>query len=180
LTVIAEETQRLEELAASFAMLGRPAEGPRSPVDVIELFQQLLASDVPGDVEIEITGTTEPQVVHADYNALLRAFRNVVRNAVEAIDQNGRVRQLYVDVRRMEGNRVRIAIRDSGPGLSEAAQERLFEPDFTTKIRGTGLGLAVARQTFRMHGGDIEAQNVDGGGAEFIVDLPLLSDQSSV
>ena len=179
LTVIAEETQRLEELAASFAMLGRPAEGPRSPVDVRELLERLLASDVPTNVSVALTGSADPQVVEADYNALLRAFRNIVRNAVEAIEQNGRVRNITVDVKRAEGDRVRVAILDSGPGLSENAQQRLFEPDFTLKTRGTGLGLAVARQTFRVHGGDVHARNADNGGAEFVVDLPLIPNSSS-
>ena len=179
LTVITEETQRLEELAASFAMLGRPAEGPRSPVDVRELLERLLASDVPANVAVALTGNSDPQVVEADYNALLRAFRNIVRNAVEAIEQNGRVRNITVDVKRIEGGRVRVAILDSGPGLSENAQQRLFEPDFTLKTRGTGLGLAVARQTFRVHGGDVHARNAEKGGAEFIVDLPLIPNSSS-
>lgn len=178
LTVITEETQRLEELAANFAMLGRPSEAPRSPVDVRELLERLLASDVPPNVTVTLTGNTHPQVVEADYNALLQAFRNIVRNAVEAIEQNGRVRNIAVDVQRMEGGRVRVAIHDSGQGLSESAQKRLFEPDFTLKTRGTGLGLAVARQTFRVHGGDVEARNATSGGAEFIVDLPLVTNQS--
>ena len=178
LTVITEETQRLEELAASFAMLGRPSEGPRSPVDVRDLLERLLASDVPSGVLVTMTGHAGPQLVEADYNALLQAFRNIVRNAVEAVEENGRARNIAIDVQRMDGGRVRVTIHDNGRGLSESAQQRLFEPDFTLKTRGTGLGLAVARQTFRIHGGDVEARNASTGGAEFIVDLPLVTNQS--
>jgi nitrogen fixation/metabolism regulation signal transduction histidine kinase len=175
LTVIAEETRRLEDLAASFAMLGRPAEGPRSPVDIRELLERLLASDVPAHVQVALHSDVQTQLVEADYNALLQAFRNIVRNAVEAVEQNGRVRNIVVAVARAEVGRVRVSVKDTGPGLSAEAQQRLFEPDFTSKARGTGLGLAVARQTIRVHGGDIVARNADEGGAEFIVDLPLLS-----
>jgi nitrogen fixation/metabolism regulation signal transduction histidine kinase len=172
LHVIAEETRRLEELAASFAMLGRPAEGPRSPVDVRELLERLLSSDVPGTIDVQVQGTTEPQLVNADYNALLQAFRNIVRNAVDAVEQNGRLKRILVEITPVSADRVRICITDSGRGLTPEAQERLFEPDFTSKARGTGLGLTVARQTIRVHGGDITARNTHDGGAQFIVELP--------
>jgi nitrogen fixation/metabolism regulation signal transduction histidine kinase len=178
LSVIGEETQRLEELAASFAMLGRPAEGPRSAVDVRELLERLLASDVPSHVQVALQGEAQAQLVEADYNALLQAFRNIVRNAVEAVEQNGRIRNITVKVSRAENGRVRVSVRDTGPGISEEAQRRLFEPDFTSKTRGTGLGLAVARQTIRLHGGDILARNTENGGAEFIVELPLFEEQA--
>ena len=172
LHVIAEETARLEELAASFAMLGRPAEGPRSAVDVRELLERLLASDVPADIEVAIEGTREPQLVKADYNALLQAFRNIVRNAVDAVEHNGRVRRIVVAITTAEGQNVRVSITDSGRGLTPEAQQRLFEPDFTSKTRGTGLGLTVARQTIRVHGGEITAYNTAEGGARFVVELP--------
>ena len=172
LNVIAEETRRLEELAASFAMLGRPAEGPRSPVDVRELLERLLSSDVPANIEVKLQGTNEPQLVHADYNALLQAFRNIVRNAVDAVEHYNRDKRIIVDIKPAEPGRVRVVITDTGGGLTPEAQRRLFEPDFTSKARGTGLGLTVARQTIRVHGGDITAHNSAEGGAQFIVELP--------
>jgi two-component system, NtrC family, nitrogen regulation sensor histidine kinase NtrY len=172
LNVIAEETRRLEELASSFAMLGRPAEGPRSAVDVRELLDRLLSSDVPATIDVKVEAPTEPQIVEADYNALLQAFRNIVRNAVDAVEQNGRARRIEVEITSAETGRVRVMITDSGRGLNAEAQERLFEPDYTSKARGTGLGLTVARQTIRVHGGDITAGNSPDGGARFIVELP--------
>jgi two-component system, NtrC family, nitrogen regulation sensor histidine kinase NtrY len=172
LNVIADETHRLEELAASFAMLGRPAEGPRSPVDVRELLERLLASDVPTNIEVVVRGTDEPQLVNADYNALLQAFRNIVRNAVDAVEQNGRLRRITVEITPVAGTRVMVVVTDSGQGLTPEAEQRLFEPDFTSKARGTGLGLTVARQTVRVHGGDITARNTPEGGAQFIIELP--------
>lgn len=172
LAVIAEETARLEELAASFAMLGRPAESPRSAVDIRELIERLVTSDVPNDIQVDVKTGTDAQVL-GDYNALLQAFRNVVRNAVEAVEQNGRLRRIEVNIARPSPGLVKVAICDSGPGLSEEAAQRLFEPDFTSKARGTGLGLAVARQTIRAHGGEIDARNTEAGGAEFTVQLPV-------
>jgi nitrogen fixation/metabolism regulation signal transduction histidine kinase len=179
LSVIAEETRRLEELAASFAMLGRPAEGPRSAVDVRELLERLLASDVPAHIEVAIEGTREPQLVKADYNALLQAFRNIVRNAVDAVEQNGRVQRIVVEITPTEAASVRVSITDSGRGLTPEAQQRLFEPDFTSKTRGTGLGLTVARQTIRAHDGEISAHNTRDGGARFVVELPRYAEVAS-
>jgi two-component system nitrogen regulation sensor histidine kinase NtrY len=172
LNVISEETRRLEELAASFAMLGRPAEGPRSAVDVRELLERLLSTDVPASIAVEINAAPGPQLVEADYNALLQAFRNIVRNAVDAVEHNGHARRIDVQITPTAGNYVRVAITDSGRGLNAEAGERLFEPDYTSKARGTGLGLTVARQTIRVHGGEITAGNSPEGGARFIVELP--------
>lgn len=172
LSVIAEETRRLEELAASFAMLGRPSEGPRSAVDVRELVERLLSSDVPASIDVVVRASSAPQLVEADYNALLQAFRNIVRNAVDAVEQNGRARRIEVQITSSESDQVRVVITDSGRGLNVEALERLFEPDYTSKARGTGLGLTVARQTIRVHGGEITAGNSPEGGAQFVVDLP--------
>jgi signal transduction histidine kinase len=73
-----------------------------------------------------------------------------------------------------DGGPLRIAIRDNGRGFGSDALGRLFEPDYTTKPRGTGLGLTIAKQTIEAHGGRIIAGDVDGGGAEIVIELPGL------
>jgi nitrogen fixation/metabolism regulation signal transduction histidine kinase len=180
IAVIADETARLEELAARFAMLGRPAEGPRAPVDVAELLQRLLATDVPAAVDATIMVRAENPFVLADYNALIQVFRNLVRNALEAMDSTRRVATLRVSVTddREHTDWLRVIVADNGRGLGDGPWDRLFEPDFTSKAGGTGLGLAVARQTIRAHGGDISARRGADGGAEFVVRLPRLAQES--
>ena len=170
IAVIAEETRRLEELAARFALLGRPTDGPRSSVDLSDLIERLLATDVPSGCDAKLTTSSGEPFVFADYNALIQAFRNVVRNAVEAVTphSSGQITVVIEDA----GHDVRVRIADNGRGIDEESGERIFEPDFTSKVSGTGLGLAVARQIFRAHGGEIIANpNVDAG-AEFVVTLP--------
>jgi two-component system sensor histidine kinase KdpD len=71
-----------------------------------------------------------------------------------------------------DGAALRFVVRDHGPGLPEADLERLFEPFFTKRIRGTGLGLAVCKRLVVLHGGTIAARNAAGGGAEFSIALP--------
>lgn len=172
IAVIDEETRRLEELAALFASLGRPAEGPRAPIDLGDMLQRLLASDVPASITTSLETTSRNPYVLGDYNALIRVFRNLVRNAVEALQQaNGNAR-LQIAIRD-EGEWLNISVIDNGYGLPAENAERVFEPDFTSKASGTGLGLAVARQTVRAHGGDITTRP-RAQGAEFVVRMPRL------
>jgi two-component system, NtrC family, nitrogen regulation sensor histidine kinase NtrY len=170
LEVIEEEVHRLDELARQFAVLGRPSAGPASQVDVAELLQRLLDSDVPAHVETRLTVTAPSAMVHAYFDALQRAFRNLIRNAVEAMDGTARPR-LAVTVRARAGG-LRISLADNGCGIPAQHAARLFEPDFTLKAGGTGLGLAVVRQSIAAHGGTVAAQSRPEGGAEFTVDLP--------
>jgi signal transduction histidine kinase len=78
-----------------------------------------------------------------------------------------------VDVRvALEGNRLVLEVSDRGDGLSPGAEARAFEPFFTTRVHGTGLGLALARRVVEGHGGTIHADNREGGGAVFRITLP--------
>jgi two-component system, NtrC family, nitrogen regulation sensor histidine kinase NtrY len=170
--VIEEEIARLDELARQFAVLGRPSAGPASDVDLSELLERLLDSDVPAPIRGELRVATDVPLVRAHYDALQRAFRNLIRNAVEAITVGGGGGTLRIDVRTGQG-RVRIAFSDDGCGIATEHLDRLFEPDFTLKAGGTGLGLAVVRQAVAAHGGTVTARPRAGGGAEFLVELPV-------
>jgi signal transduction histidine kinase len=70
------------------------------------------------------------------------------------------------------GEGIQLLIRDTGPGIPHDLVDRIWEPDFTTKSRGTGLGLPLVRQTVRLHGGEVDATTWEGGGAEIRVYLP--------
>jgi two-component system sensor histidine kinase HydH len=113
-------------------------------------------------------------LIRAHYDALQRAFRNLIRNAVEAMNVDIPIerRELVVDITGVPDG-VRVSVADTGKGIPADRIERLFEPDFTLKAGGTGLGLAVVRQAVAAHGGRISARAREGGGAEFVVELPL-------
>lgn len=175
LDVIEVETARLEELARQFAVLGRPSTGPASDVDLRELLERLLESDVPHHVRVSLRVDDGIPLMRAHYDALQRAFRNLIRNAVESMEASpapaeGHTLSALV-VRRLD--RVSVAIGDTGRGIAPEHAGRLFEPDFTLKAGGTGLGLAVVRQAVAAHGGSVTAQQRPGGGALFTVNLPL-------
>lgn len=178
LEVIEEEVARLDELARQFAVLGRPSAGPASDVDLGELLDALLQSDVPPAVDVALRVDPGVGLVRVHYDALQRAFRNLIRNAVEAMqalpgDGNGvRERHALDVVIEMQGPSVRVTVSDTGCGIPAGVEERLFEPDFSLKAGGTGLGLAVVRQAVAAHGGTVLARARPGGGAEFVVELP--------
>lgn len=170
-TVIEEETNRLDDLAKSFALLGRPVTGPATEIDLCEMLEELVKNDVPATIEVIFDARPDACIMHGQYDALLRAFRNLLRNAVEAVqagDHSGRI-ELMV---RPAGNGVEIVIADNGIGIPAGAGEVIFEPDRTWKPGGTGLGLAVVRQVIASHGGTVHARSRTNGGTEFIVQLP--------
>ncbi|UCC73463.1 MAG: HAMP domain-containing histidine kinase [Gemmatimonadota bacterium] len=171
LEVISHEAERLDEMARSFSQLGRLPEGPTSEIDLAELLRELLRRDLPETVEgtLNVRGTAPRIEGHLD--ALSRVFRNLLGNAVEALGvrADGRIEVTIAAA----GDAVEVAIADNGPGIPAEHRERLWDPDFTTKRRGTGLGLALVRQTVRAHGGEVELRDADEGAC-FIVRLPIV------
>jgi signal transduction histidine kinase len=107
--------------------------------------------------------------------ALERAVRNLVANALDAQASSTQIDQPPVELALdLEASWARLTVRDRGPGLPVGAESRIWEPDFTTKRRGTGLGLPLVRQVLEAHGGSVTAERRVGGGAEFQVLLPLM------
>ena len=102
---------------------------------------------------------------------LLQVVLNLLFNAVEAMPDGGSITtRTFTD-----NGHVRIAVRDSGPGIEPAVRARLFEPFFTTKHHGTGLGLSICRSLVHANGGTIEVESEPGRGAQFTIVLPAMS-----
>jgi two-component system nitrogen regulation sensor histidine kinase NtrY len=170
LGVISDEAERLDEIARSFSQLGRLPEGPMSEIDLEEMLRELLDSDLPDSVSGTLRTEGPVPLVQGHLVALSRAFRNLLGNAVDALSErsDGRVE---VTVAAANGT-VEVSIADNGPGVPAEHRERLWDPDFTTKRRGTGLGLALVRQTVRAHGGEVELKRTEEGAC-FVVQLPV-------
>ncbi len=112
-------------------------------------------------------------LVHSDNQQLNHMFMNIILNAAQAMEGNGR---LKIKTRYLPDlNRVRIEIIDTGPGIPEEILSQIFDPFFTTKQEGegTGLGLSLVYGIVQNHGGEIRAVNVPEGGAAFIIELPV-------
>jgi signal transduction histidine kinase len=102
--------------------------------------------------------------VLADAEAVRKICANLIENAIEAMGTNGGELRVGCTETTEQGTpMVRISFRDTGPGLSESATNRLFEPYFSTKTTGTGLGLAICRTLSREMGGDVTVKNAESG-----------------
>src|SRR5256885_6713095 len=161
--VMVAETDRLERLAREFADFGRMPEGAQSEVDLQELLEELGRTGVPGGVRASVEANGGRRSVMGHYEPLRRAFANLLRNADEAMNGCGAI------VVRVTGGATGcvVTIADHGPGIPEDLRPRIFEPYFTTKQDGTGLGLALVHQTIDAHRGTISVTETPGGGATF-------------
>lgn len=169
--VIDAETDRLERLAREFADFGRLPEGPQSEVDLVELLEELGRTGVPDAVRVTVrafNGSGGRRTLMGHYDPLRRAFANLLRNAAEAMGGKG-----TIDVGVSgDGSVLAVTIADHGPGIPDDLRQRVFEPYFTTKADGTGLGLALVRQTLEAHRGTIAVTETPGGGATFAIVFP--------
>ena len=167
--VLREETERLHRLADEFALFGRLPEGPESAIEIGELLNSVLTAAVPSSCQV-FRDIAPGLRVRGRYEVLRRAVENVVRNAVEVSDARG------IAVRAVRAAAtVRVTIADHGPGVPESERERIFRPYVTTKAKGTGLGLTIARQAAGAHGGTLTVEPEPGGGAAFTFSLPAAS-----
>jgi len=134
-------------------------------------------------VQGALLATKDVWPVEVDPNQLLLVFNNLIINARQAMEDRGK---LLLAVRNREladgqvadlraGNYVETCIRDHGPGIPEPILKKIFDPYFTTKTEGLGLGLATSYATVRQQGGYIDAQSMPDGGAMFTVFLPAAS-----
>jgi two-component system nitrogen regulation sensor histidine kinase NtrY len=166
--VLAAESDRLEQLAREFTEFGRLPEGPAAPVDFTELLAELSRTCLPAGMKAHLQLDPSTPVILGHYDPLRRAFSNILRNAAEACEERGEVDIISGPE---NGGGVRIEIRDHGPGVPPELATRIFDPYCTGKPGGTGLGLALVKQTIEMHGGSISLRPTPGGGATFIVQM---------
>ena len=165
--VLRAETDRLERLAREFADFGRLPEGPTSEVDLVELLEELGRTAVPEQVAV-VVHANGGRSIQGHYDPLRRAFSNLFRNAAEAMGGRGTIDVTVAG----EGRGIVVTVADHGPGIPPGLRGRVFQPYMTTKVDGTGLGLALVRQTVDAHSGTIAASETPGGGATFTLVFP--------
>ena len=166
----------------NFAKHGRSTKQPINLLTVLTQTIRLLSASARHEGTFQLSA---PETLHAVMGAgsdLQQVFLNIANNASQASD-GGPVR-LSLDRAELTENRpmshgnlypgryIVVSIRDAGPGIMESVRKRLFNPFFTTKAGGTGLGLSTAWEIIRDHGGTIDVTNIPGGGAQFTVWLP--------
>ncbi len=168
---ILEEVDQLSRLVGEFSEFARlpdPDPAQESLERLLDEVLELFAAD-PGLTIVRRSGDVPS--VHIDRDQISRVFKNIVGNAVDAMAA-ARTRELYVETAIVDGY-AEIRFADTGPGFAGDAERRVFEPYFTTKSHGTGLGMAISFRIVAEHGGEIVAENRSEGGARVTVRLPL-------
>jgi len=182
--VIIREVDRLDGLVEQLRGLGTPPRLQLAPQNIHRILNDVLAlqRQAPDWGQIVLRTEFDPSLpeVLGDRAQLTQVFLNLVRNAVESLSGHGeltvstRIETRYHVRRRSQRNQfLSVVVMDDGPGVPEDVQSHLFSPFFTTKARGTGLGLAVCHRIVAEHGGIIAHEPRPGRGARFVVTLPV-------
>lgn len=170
--LVIKETDRLNKLLTDLLTFASPAPPKIERKDLREILERslsLLEEQIKNQgIEVEKEFKDFP-LLEIDEQKLEQVFYNILLNGVQAMPHGGKLK-----IRgRVSAGEVEIAFSDTGPGIPEEHLDKIFDPFFTTKDRGTGLGLAVSHRMVEAMGGKIEVQSIRGGGATFIVHLPL-------
>ncbi len=185
------ETEELTELLADIVADGRRAgeviqgirnmvrkgEARRELIQIEDIIDQLLrvvhADVIEREVKVTAEVASDSSQVWGDPVQLLQVLLNLTINAFEAMTAvPSNARHLVIHTGRDGNGDIVVSIRDSGPGFPSGIAEELFEPFFSTKTDGTGMGLAISRSIVEVQGGTLSGENCDGGGACFTIRLP--------
>jgi signal transduction histidine kinase len=171
---ITDEADRLGNLINSLLAFARPVHISPVRVPIAELFERAMTlaaeQKLEKKVHLQSHGTGRLEAVEVDPELMSQVFVGLLANAIEAADNDGEV---ILEAKSI-GTQIELAVSDSGHGVAPELRERVFEPFFTTRAEGVGLGLAIARQIVEAHGGRIEVGESSCGGARFAVILPVV------
>ena len=173
LSVVLEQVDTLKHIASEFSLFARPRSERLTRVDLRDLLAGVLRAYEAQESPVEVSARLpdDAAVVIGVSHDLERAFRNLLQNAFESVSTlaDGGTVTLKAT---MEDDAISIQVEDSGPGIPDDERARIFEPYFSTKETGSGLGLALTRKIIREHDGTIELIPSDQGAC-FVIRLPL-------
>jgi signal transduction histidine kinase len=170
--IIAGEIRRLDEVVQGFLKFTRPEDLKLQPVQLNALFAEVIPIVRPeadrAGVELSVDCANAPDI-NGDLAMLRQAFLNLALNACQAMPNGGALRIRCQGIR---DRRVKIEFTDTGVGIDPEHLQRIFDLYFTTKEKGSGIGLSMVYRTVQMHDGEIEVQSTPGSGTTFRVLLP--------
>jgi two-component system nitrogen regulation sensor histidine kinase GlnL len=187
--IIIREVDRLDGLLEELRSLSNPPALRLGPVNIHRILNHVLSLQrrAPEWGTVTLRKEFDPSLpaVHGDAAQLTQVFLNLVKNAVEALGGGGTITvltrietQYHVRSRSQRRQFLSVIVADDGPGVPEHIQHQLFSPFFTTKSRGSGLGLTLCHRIVSEHGGSIAYESRPGGGARFRVTLPVSEDHA--
>lgn len=176
--VIISQVEDIKNLINEFSSFGRMPSLKLKEDDINQILHEvfLLFKEAHKDIDITFHSSLNIPKVLCDREQLKRAMINILTNAVDALEKipDGKIiiKSSYNDIEK----KVIISVSDNGKGIKDEYKERLFEPYFSRKASGTGLGLYIVNTIITEHGGSIKVFDVKPNGSEFIISLPLRKD----
>lgn len=160
---------------SDFAKMPRAKSGRINLVDKLQHLLQLFGKIEKTEISLDV-GSLKKVDVLGDKEQLMRVFINLVKNGMQSIPETRRgIIRIRLEV---EDEKARVAVADNGKGIPEGIKDKLFQPNFTTKSAGMGLGLAISYNIVRSMGGEIWYETVIGEGTTFFLELPLMVEKS--
>jgi signal transduction histidine kinase len=171
--VIKDEIKRLNGIIEEFLTFSKSRRLELSNFSVTEVLQKIVSlireeASIRG-ITIETKWRETPALIFMDINKLQQAFLNLIKNAMESITEEGKI---FITVDKEGKNYIVVSISDTGCGMTDKEIENIFNPEYTTKEKGLGLGVPLACEIIRGHGGDIRVISRKDKGTTFEVVLP--------
>ena len=166
------QVRLLRQIASEFANFAAEPRSRPELIHVPELVESVVGPSrlgVAGKVQIHVHAPRDLPPVRADRRLLVRALTNLVENAIQAMPEGG----ILTITARARASELVLTIADTGVGMDSEAISRAFEPHFSTKTGGSGLGLVNARRTIELEGGTIALESAHGTGTTVTITLPL-------
>ncbi len=179
LDVIEGEIRRLDKVIRGFLEFAHPPQSTKIKLKLNQIVQStydLMANELKQKkIHVKLELSPEAPSFIGSSDQIKQALLNLMVNAIQAMPGGGTITiQTSVDARF-----ARLCIVDTGRGIEEKVIGNIFNPYFTTKAKGSGIGLTVVRHHVRDHGGDIEVQSEIGKGAQFVLNFPVISGESN-
>jgi len=176
--VVSEEIRHIDTIVQNFLEFSRPPKLKMqmvSPSDIVDNALQLLRHRVEAyEVTITVNRRKKLPEILADPEQLKEVMVNLIVNACEAMVSGGSIMISEEDIEKKDmGRMLVLTLSDNGPGIPTSIQEKVFQPFFSCKEEGTGLGLTIAERIVTEHGGWLDLQSREGEGATFIINLPI-------
>lgn len=175
--LVSDEVHRLDRVVRTFLDLNRPMELDIGEFDPVELTAAVLEIMRPAatqvHVELRLIKPMLPLLVEADRGLIEQGLLNLVNNAIQALAGASRKDGLITVSVSLNHNNCEIAVADNGPGMPVSVQERIFEPYFTTKASGSGIGLAFTKRAMELHGGTVAVTSAPAQGTTMILSFPV-------
>ncbi len=167
-----EQIDALTSIANAFSNFAKLPQPLMAEVDLIEVLKNVIGLfENNSESVVELKPTVNSLLIRADKEMLVRVFNNIITNGIQAVPYGTNAR-ILLSLEILE-NTVKVRIKDNGSGIASEQQTTIFEPYFTTKTTGTGLGLAMVKQIVEGHNGTISIEETGANGTVIVVELPL-------